>query len=218
MIITSDGLEYRYLYHHLDSWLKNKVSKDEYGNIDTNGRPLQILECDIENGTLGFNLKCNYPKNNFILDGFSSNAEKLKRLDTLGKAYDNSGYYNIQTQNGKLPYDDKSVDILISINTLDNLPKDLGQIFLSETKRIAHNIIIIVTNKVWKQKDFKKDGDWTVRGFGLNIPKNRNPTTLDNIVSPWTFGYSIFGFYFWSRNLFAVYQGEQYQTVEKKLQ
>ena len=104
------------------------------------------------------------------------------------------------------------------MNTLDNLPKDLGQIFLSETKRVAHNIIIGVANHVWKFKDFKKDGDWTVRAFGLNIPKNRNPTTLDNIVSPWTFGYSKFGFYFWSRNLFAVYQGEQYQTVEKKLQ
>lgn len=218
MIITSDGLEYRYLYHHLDSWIKTKSPKDEYGNLDTNSKSLQILECDIENGSLGYNLRCNYPDYNFKLDGFSSNADTLKHLETLGSAYDESGYYNIMSKAGDLPYEDKSIDILIATNTLDNLGKDIGNNFLTEIKRVSHNAIVLVANNVWRYKDFKQDKDWTVRGFGLNIPKNRDPTTLDNIVSPWTFGYSKFGFYFWSRTLFAVYEGKQYKTVEEKIQ
>jgi len=198
--------------------MNTKSPKDEYGNLDTQGLPLQILECDIDNGSLGFNLKSIYPSHNFQLDGFSLDGKAIKQINDLGNAYDNSGYYNLLTKNGKLPYEDGSIDILIATNTLDNLPKDIGQIFLSEVKRVSHNAIVIATNHIWKYKDFKKDKDWTVRGFGLNIPKRRNPTTLDNIVSPWTFGFSKFGFYLWSRTLFAVYQGQQYKKVDTSLQ
>jgi hypothetical protein len=218
LIITSDGLEYRYLYHHLDNWIKTKNSKDKYGNLDIKGPPLQILECDIGNGSLGYNLKCAYRDYNFQLDGFSTSADSINHIKNLGTAYDNSGYYNLRAKEGILPYDDGSVDVLIAIDTLDALPKDIGKIFLSEVKRVSHNAIILVANHIWKFKDFKEDKDWKVHGFGLNIPKNRNPTTLDSIISPWTFGYSKYGFYFWSRTLFAVYQGQQYQTVESKLQ
>jgi hypothetical protein len=218
LIITSDGLEYRYLYHHLDSWIKTKLPKDEYGNLDTNGKSLQILECDIENGSLGYNLRCDYLDYNFNLDGFGTNARNIKYLDKLGNPYDECGYYNIKDENGILPYENNSIDILISTSTLDNLQKDIGNIFLSEVKRVSHNAIVLVTNHIWKYKDFKKDRDWKVHAFGLNIPKRRNPTTLDTIVSPWTFGFSKFGFYFWSRTLFATYEGEQYKTVKEKIQ
>ena len=218
MIITSDGLEYRYLYHHLDFWIKTKLPKDEYGNLDTNGKSLQILDCDIGNGALGYNLRCIYPNYNFNLDGFDTNADNLKHLETLGNAYNESGYYDIVAKGGELPYDNNSIDILIATNTLDNLHKDIGKNFLSEVKRVSHNAIIIVANHIWRFKDFKQDKDWVVRAFGLNIPKHRNPTTLDTIVSPWTFGFSKFGFYFWSRTLFATYEGEQYKTVKEKIQ
>lgn len=218
-MITEDGLEFRYMYHFLQKWMQQKYHLDEFGAMDTSkDATLSILDTNPYRGQLGYHLKASYDRS-FKLLAFSNNVGHIDRIkNSTNGIFNKIGYYDISKHGGKLPFD-KKVDILIGIHTLDNLSKETGLKFLDECKRVAHNAIITIpNNKVWSYKDLKKNGDWFVRGFGWNFPKNRNPTTLDTIMSPIVFGFSRYKFYFWARTLFAVYEGGSMNTVQEGIQ
>jgi hypothetical protein len=199
--------------------MQQKYHLDEFGAMDTSkDATLSILDTNPYRGQLGYHLKASYDRS-FKLLAFSNNVGHIDRIkNSTNGIFNKIGYYDISKHGGKLPFD-KKVDILIGIHTLDNLSKETGLKFLDECKRVAHNAIITIpNNKVWSYKDLKKNGDWFVRGFGWNFPKNRNPTTLDTIMSPIVFGFSRYKFYFWARTLFAVYEGGSMDTVQEGIQ
>ena len=207
------------MYHFLQKWMTEKYHLDEFGAMDTKkDAQLTIIDTNPYRGQLGYHLKSSFDRD-FNLMGFSTNVENIDRIkSSTNGIFDKIGYYDISKNGGKLPFN-KKVDILIGIHTLDSLDKQVGLKFLDECKRVAHSAIITIPNNgIWSNKDLKKNGDWIVRGFGWNFPKNRNPTTLDTIMSPIVFGFSRFKFYFWARTLFAVYEGNPMDTIQRKVQ
>ena len=217
-MITEDGLEFRYMYHFLQKWMNDKYHRDDFGAMDTNKESmLTIVDVNPYRGQLGYHLKSSFDRE-FNLSGFSSNVENIDKIKGMTNAFDNIGYYDIVKHGGKLPFD-KKVDILIGVHALDNLDKEIGLKFLDEVKRVSHNAIITMpNNKFWSHKDLKANGDWFVRGFGWNFPKNRNPTTLDTIMSPIVFGFSKYKFYFWAKTFFGVYEGSAMDEKQEKIQ
>ena len=218
-MITEDELEFRYMYHFLQKWMHEKYHLDEFGAMDTTkNATLSVVDVNPYRGQLGYHLKSSFDRD-FKLSAFSNNVDNIDRIKTsTNDVFNKIGYYDITKNGGKLPFN-KKVDILIGIHALDNLDKETGLKFLDEVKRVSHNAIITMpNNKVWSHKDLKTNGDWFVRGFGWNFPKNRNPTTLDTIMSPIVFGFSKYKFYFWARTLFAVYEGSPMDVVQEKIQ
>jgi len=206
------------MYHFLQKWLTDKYHRDEFGAMDTSkDTKLSVVDVNPYCGQLGYHLKASYDRD-FELLGFSNNTDNIKKIKSMTNAFNNIGYYDITKNGGKLPFS-KKIDILIGIHALDNLDKETGLKFLDEVKRVSHNAIITMpNNKVWSHKDLKANGDWVIRGFGWNFPKNRNPTTLDTIMSPIVFGFSKFKFYFWARTLFGVYQGSAMDEIQEPIQ
>jgi len=199
--------------------MHEKYHLDEFGAMDTTKEAtLSIVDVNPYCGQLGYHLKSSFDRD-FKLLGFSNNVDNINKIKTLTNGVFNKiGYYDISKNGGKLPFD-KRVDILIGVHALDTLDKETGLKFLDEVKRVSHNAIITIpNNKIWSHKDLKKNGDWSIRGFGWNFPKNRNPTTLDTVMSPIVFGFSKFKFYFWARTFFAVYEGGSMDVIQEPIQ
>jgi hypothetical protein len=217
-MITEDGLEFRYMYHFLQKWLTDKYHRDDFGAMDTSkDTKLSVVDVNPYRGQLGYHLKSSYDRD-FELLGFSNNTDNIKKIKSMTNVFNKIGYYDITKNSGKLPFD-KKVDILIGVHALDNLDKETGLKFLDEVKRVSHNAIITIpNNKIWSYKDLKTNGDWSIRGFGWNFPKNRNPTTLDTIMSPIVFGFSKYKFYFWARTIFGVYEGSSMNEIQGSIQ
>lgn len=89
----------------------------------------------------------------------------------------------------KLPFDNKSIDLLISSEVIEHLSKEDGMKFLGEVERVCRGRVIITTPNIffdtfeegeedkhrslWKIDDFKKIG-YKIYGVGLKIKIDRS--------------------------------------------
>ena len=117
------------------------------------------------------------------------------------------GYFNYED---KLPFQNNTIDLILAIGFINNKwEKSHVENFLSEVKRVSHNAIITIPSKIIPAKQLKKDGEWFIRSFGFNFPKNRKPTTFDHFMEPITFGLSKYNTYRWAKEYFCLYGGEK---------
>jgi len=212
------GLSTRYVFHTIDKLLSETTHRDEFGDIDlasiTNGdNKITILDIGCGRGSWAYHLRAHYSHRNLNIMGFDIDEDAIKFSQSKGN-YDNIGYHDVSS--GEIPLGNKSVDITLAIGVMDDMAKQNGLEFLSELKRISHNAIVTVPNTLWKAKDIKNNGNWFLRSFGFNIPKNRRPTLLDHFMDPIVFGLSRYKTHFWAREHFCWYGGiSNMPTIER---
>lgn len=220
MVDIYGGLSTRYVFHHLDALLQETTHKDEFGNIDLQKLQkkedkIRILDIGCGTGAWGYHIRTKYPNLNIELMGFDIDEESMVYPQEKN-IYDTLGFYD--AREGTLPFDNKSLDIVIACGFMNSLSRRSGVVFLSELKRISHSAIVTVPNTLWKVKDIKKSGNWNIRSFGLNIPKNRRPTLFDHFMDPIIFGFSRYKTYFWAKEHFCWFQGEsEMPTIERSV-
>jgi ubiquinone/menaquinone biosynthesis C-methylase UbiE len=199
------GLSTRYAYNNIDNILNELSHRDEYGNLEIDNYKIKILDIGCGQGTWAYHLRAKYPKHDLHISGFDFDENAIK-FSQDRNIYDNIGYFNYEN---KLPFENNTIDFILAIGFVDiKWSKDQIQNFLSELKRVSHNAIITLPVKILSPKELKKDGEWFIRSFGFNFPKNRRPTTFDNFMEPMVFGLSKYNTYWWAKEYFCTYRGE----------
>tara|TARA_R110000824_G_scaffold218659_1_gene405382 strand:+ start:393 stop:1073 length:681 start_codon:yes stop_codon:yes gene_type:complete len=196
------GLSTRYVFHNLSTWFPALIHKDEYGNIDMDDSTLRIGDIGCGKGKWGYLLRASYP-GDFTLSGFDNDEDSVEFIRQRTNVYDSVGYFDYED---KLPYTDKSLDVAIAIGFVDKT-WSISKIthFFKEMERISHHSIVTVPHvKGLKPKDIRITGQWIIRSFGFNIPKDRKPTTLDSIMNPFVFGFSKYNVHFWGSEFFCT--------------
>jgi|LUML01.1.fsa_nt_gb ubiquinone/menaquinone biosynthesis C-methylase UbiE len=200
------GLSTRYVYHNIDEILGTLSHKDEFGNLEIGNHQIKILDVGCGQGTWAYHLRAKYPEHDLHISGFDFQEDSIE-FSQNRNIYDNIGYFNYED---KLPFQNNTIDLILAIGFINNKwEKSHVENFLSEVKRVSHNAIITIPSKIIPAKQLKKDGEWFIRSFGFNFPKNRKPTTFDHFMEPITFGLSKYNTYWWAKEYFCLYGGEK---------
>lgn len=200
------GLSTRYVYHNIDEILSELSHKDEYGNLDIGNNKIKILDIGCGQGTWAYHLRAKYPEHDLDISGFDFNEDSVE-FSQKRDVYDNLGYFDYQD---KLPFENNTIDLILAIGFVNNKwSKDQIENFLSELKRVSHNALVTIPTKILSSKEIKKGGEWFIRSFGFDFPKNRKPTTFDHFMEPITFGLSKYNTYWWAKEYFLSYRGEE---------
>ena len=200
------GLSTRYVYHNIDTVFSELSHRDEYGNLEIGNNKIKILDIGCGQGTWAYHLRAKYSEHDLDISGFDFNEDSVE-FSQKRDVYDNIGYFNYEN---KLPFENNTIDLILAIGFVNNQwSKDQIENFLSEIKRVSHNAMVTIPVKILPPKQLRKNGEWAVRSFGFNLPKNRKPTTFDNFMEPIVFGLSKYNTYWWAKEYFCIFKGEQ---------
>lgn len=142
-------------------------------------RDKMVLDCGCGRGIYGYLIRATRPLGKGKLIGIDTNKKYLQFCKDH-KVYNRTIRQDIK----KLPFDDKSVDLLFCSEVIEHLRKKDGDKFLAEVDRVCRDRAIITTPNVffqtspgkmrdahrslWTVAEFKKRG-YKVYGIGLKI-------------------------------------------------